>query len=89
LDADGVSNADERLHGSDPQRKDTDFDGLTDGEELEKWFTDPVILDTDGDGIWDGDEVAAGSDPSDAESLPTTSPQSPPPKGGSPAISNP
>jgi hypothetical protein len=42
---------------------DTDADGLSDGEELTKYFTDPKNPDTDGDGYTDGAEVASGHDP--------------------------
>jgi len=42
---------------------DTDKDGLSDGEELTKYLTDPKKADTDGDGYTDGAEVASGHDP--------------------------
>ncbi len=48
-----------------PYEIDTDFDGLTDGEEYyEK--TNPLEIDTDGGGIDDFTEVKAGTDPLDA-----------------------
>ena len=50
---------------TDPRRRDTDGDGLTDGYEVRQSFTNPLKRDTDGDGIGDGDEVRAGSDPLD------------------------
>src|SRR6266850_5609269 len=34
---------------------DTDGDGLSDFQELHKYFTDPAKADTDGDGVPDGD----------------------------------
>jgi hypothetical protein len=40
--------------------QDTDDDGLSDGEEVYSFFTDPLMVDTDSDGIQDGTEV--GSD---------------------------
>lgn len=43
--------------------KDTDGDGLTDGEEVGIYKTDPRNPDTDGDGFKDGDEVKAGYNP--------------------------
>jgi hypothetical protein len=43
-------------------RKDTDGDGLTDGQEI-LLGADPLNPDTDADGILDGDEVANGYDP--------------------------
>lgn len=52
-DDDGVPDIIEDLIGSDPNNKDTDEDGLTDGEEYNIVGTDPVEKDTDGDGIND------------------------------------
>ncbi|MCK4977751.1 MAG: hypothetical protein KAS36_12530, partial [Anaerolineales bacterium] len=46
-----------------PRDPDTDGDGLTDGEEVNEYSTDPWLLDTDGDEQIDGDEVADDSDP--------------------------
>ncbi|MQQ14716.1 YSIRK signal domain/LPXTG anchor domain surface protein, partial [Streptococcus mitis] len=46
----------------DPETKDTDGDGLTDKEEVEKG-TDPTKSDTDGDGLTDKEEVEKGTDP--------------------------
>lgn len=37
--------------------KDTDGDGLSDGDEVLKYHTDPLKADTDGDGLSDGAEV--------------------------------
>ena len=42
---------------------DSDVDGLSDGDELAKYFTDPKNPNTDGDGYTDGDEVLSGHDP--------------------------
>jgi hypothetical protein len=36
---------------------DLDDDGLTYGQEVYQYFTDPDLEDTDGDGLFDGDEV--------------------------------
>jgi len=47
---------------SDADRKDTDYDGLSDREEA-IIGTDPTIADTDHDGYSDGDEVANNFDP--------------------------
>ena len=49
--------------GTDPQAKDTDSDGLEDGDEINTWHTDPLTKDTDKDRFEDGDEVAAGTSP--------------------------
>src|SRR5918998_540684 len=68
-DGDGLSNADEATHGTDPDNPDTDADGYGDGEEVwNSW--DPLdpqnpyaYLDNDGDEVYD-----LGSDPLDADS---------------------
>lgn len=41
----------------DPDKKDTDKDGLSDYEEIYKYKTIPVIADTDGDTLPDGYEI--------------------------------
>jgi hypothetical protein len=43
---------------TDPWVKDTDNDGLEDGEEVHTYFTDPCDDDSDDDGMLDGAEVA-------------------------------
>ncbi len=63
LDNDGLSNESEIKLKTDPKNPDTDHDGLSDGDEVNRYKTDPLKADTDGDGISDGDEVKAGSDP--------------------------
>jgi hypothetical protein len=45
--------------------KDSDFDGLIDSAETDKFHTDFLKWDTDGDGYSDGAEVVVGSDPLD------------------------
>ncbi len=45
-----------------PPTTDTDGDGLTDKEEIEKG-TDPLKKDTDGDGLSDKEEIEKGIDP--------------------------
>ena len=62
-DGDGLTNANELRQGTDLNKKDMDRDGLTDGEEVNRYNTDPATPDTDGDGIPDGDEVELGLDP--------------------------
>lgn len=41
----------------DARKPDTDDDGLTDGDEVNIYHTDPTSVDTDKDGLSDGDEV--------------------------------
>jgi outer membrane protein OmpA-like peptidoglycan-associated protein len=42
---------------TDPLKADTDGDGLSDAEEIQKTQTDPTKADTDNDGLADGDEI--------------------------------
>ena len=62
-DADGLTDAFEKLAGTDPAVADTDADGLTDGYEALSSHTDPLSADTDSDGAPDAAEVSAGTDP--------------------------
>jgi len=62
-DNDGLTDAEEKTLGTDPNNPDTDGDGLFDGEEVKVYKTDPLNPDTDGDGFKDGDEVKNGYDP--------------------------
>jgi hypothetical protein len=73
-DGDGLADGDEvHAHGTDPLDEDTDGDGMPDGWEVVNSL-DPLLddadVDTDGDGFSNLTEFAAGSDPTDAESLP-------------------
>ena len=56
-DADGLSDAQEAVMGTDPNIPDTDGDGLLDGEEVLEHGCDPLERDTDGDALNDYDEV--------------------------------
>jgi serine/threonine protein kinase len=63
-DGDGLSDEQERAIGTDPFNPDTDYDLLTDGEEVLTIGTNPLDRDTDKDVLLDGDEVKTyGSDP--------------------------
>jgi len=62
-DADGLSNLNEHLNGGNPNKADTDNDGLNDGDEVNIHLTTVHIADTDGDGMGDGAEVALSRDP--------------------------
>lgn len=52
-DNDGLADAQEKILGTDPNKPDTDGDGLLDGEEYFVFFTNPLKADTDEDGIPD------------------------------------
>jgi hypothetical protein len=67
-DHDGLTNLQEFQKGTDPHNPDTDGDGLTDGQEVLLYHTNPGLVDTDGDGIPDGVEVQLGSDPNNPAS---------------------
>ncbi|MDZ4845369.1 MAG: DUF6089 family protein [Chitinophagales bacterium] len=56
-DKDGLSDADEKIAGTNPKNYDTDGDLLSDGEEVNQFKSDPLKKDTDGDGLDDGKEV--------------------------------
>lgn len=62
-DLDGLSLGQEREYGTDLAAFDSDGDGLSDGEEVNMYKTNPLERDTDGDGYADGDEVANGYNP--------------------------
>jgi hypothetical protein len=68
-DHDGLTNLEEYQQGTDPNNPDTDGDGLSDGDEVHVYHTNPLLWDTDGDGISDGVEVRTGSDPLDPKSF--------------------
>lgn len=58
-DNDGLTNDQEKALGTDPQSPDTDGDGLTDGDEVNRYHTSPLMRDSDGDGLRDGDEIVS------------------------------
>ncbi|MCA9984519.1 MAG: FHA domain-containing protein, partial [Anaerolineales bacterium] len=67
-DNDGLSNNQEAALGTQPDNPDTDGDGLSDGEEVNRYGTQPKNIDTDGDGLVDGAEVEAGTSPINPDS---------------------
>ena len=77
LDGEEIAGAGRRPP-TNPTQADSDGDGLTDNVEnntgtfagASQTGTNPTLSDTDGDGAADGKEVIAGSNPTDAESLP-------------------
>ena len=62
-DRDGLINRRELELNLLPNNLDTDGDGLSDGEEVDVFKSDPLKRDTDGDRVKDGDEAAQGTDP--------------------------
>ncbi|MBI5927833.1 MAG: protein kinase [Chloroflexi bacterium] len=66
-DDDGLTNAEERALGTNPDEADSDFDGLDDGDEV-KQDTDPQDPDSDDDGLVDGKEVEMRADPGNPDS---------------------
>jgi len=69
-DNDGLTDAEEKIYGTNPNLPDTDNDGLTDYEEVKIYHTDPLNPDTDGDGFKDGQEVKSGYNPNGPGRLP-------------------
>ena len=67
-DGDGLTLAQEYEYDLNPFLDDTDEDGLSDADELNKYATDPLNQDTDGDGMSDGTEVNAGLSPKKKDS---------------------
>lgn len=65
-DYDGLNEAEEATHGTNPAIADTDADGVSDGDEVNVTATNPLDPDSDGDGMPDGFEVQNGLDPLDA-----------------------
>ncbi|RDZ51168.1 MarR family transcriptional regulator [Haloferax sp. Atlit-4N] len=67
-DGDGLGNRDELDRGTDVLVADTDTDGVPDGEEVNRYETDPTNTDTDGDELSDGVEVnEQGSNPTETD----------------------
>lgn len=56
-DGDGLTNAEERRLGTDPNSPDTDGDGLNDFLEVKVYQSNPLSIDTDGDNLTDFEEV--------------------------------
>jgi hypothetical protein len=61
-DSDGLTDAFEKLAGTNLRSGDSDFDGLSDSYEAVQSHTDPLAADTDADGQGDAAELAFGSD---------------------------
>lgn len=62
-DLDGLTAYEECIRGTEPTLRDSDGDGLSDGEEVNLHDTDPTLRDSDSDGFSDGVEVASDTLP--------------------------
>lgn len=62
-DGDNLLNSEEKQIGTNPFISDSDYDGLSDYEELKIYGTNPLEMDSDSDGLLDGAEVALKLDP--------------------------
>lgn len=62
-DADNLTNNKEAELGTNPNNWDSDGDGVSDGDEVLVWKSDPLNRDTDGDTFWDGAEIKNGYNP--------------------------
>jgi len=72
-DNDNLINLDERAIGTNPENPDSDGDGLLDGDEIDRYYTNPLVpdadFDMDGDGLTNVEEVDIyGTNPSDPDS---------------------
>ncbi|MHA1500841.1 MAG: hypothetical protein ACTSSB_03250, partial [Candidatus Heimdallarchaeota archaeon] len=68
-DNDDLTNLGEYQTGTDPNNPDSDFDDLTDGDEVKIWRTNPLAFDSDLDTISDSDEVLVyHTDPNSSDS---------------------
>jgi hypothetical protein len=73
-DGDGLISREEVVDlGTNPRDRDTDDDGINDGEEAvegdDGFITSGLLRDTDGDGFGDALEIETGSDPTDPTSF--------------------
>ncbi len=68
-DGDGLTNAEETELGTNPAYYDSDYDYLSDYEEINIYHTDPLNADSDGDGVIDGVEVQNNSNPLEKENV--------------------
>lgn len=63
LDNDKLNNIEEQSMKLNPLGDDSDFDGISDYDEINKYKTSPVKYDTDGDELGDGTEIKEGFNP--------------------------
>ena len=62
-DGDGLSNLEEYMALTNAYLEDTEYDGLTDYDEIIIYGTNPSEYDTDFDGVGDWTEIQRGTDP--------------------------
>ncbi|MFW9923508.1 MAG: clostripain-related cysteine peptidase [Candidatus Thorarchaeota archaeon] len=72
IDFDSLINLYEYQNGSDPILLDTDFDQLSDYQEVVIYGTLPFMFDSDQDGFSDYTEIKQGTDPLDKTNFPKT-----------------
>ena len=71
-DADGLADLVESVRlGTDPDLPDTDYDGLSDGFEVNGGLN-PLDIDSDSDNVYDPDELLLGTDPLMPSAFPHT-----------------
>lgn len=64
-DGDGLIDEAELALGTNPYFYDSDYDFLSDGDEVKIYNTNPLLSDTDGGGLSDGQEISSGLNPLD------------------------
>lgn len=68
-DGDGLTTTQEQAAGTNPLAFDSDGDSLSDGDEVNVYFTNPMLADSDGDGANDSAELIAGTSPTNGQSF--------------------
>ncbi len=68
FDSDGLNLEQEFMYDTNPFSGDTDDDGLSDYDEINRYETNPLKWDTDEDGMGDGTEIKSGLNPLDRDS---------------------
>jgi hypothetical protein len=69
-DMDNLTNLEEYLYNTNPRYSDSDFDGLSDGDEVKMYRTNPLDSDTDNDSYNDDFEIDKNTDPLNDEDYP-------------------
>ncbi|MDE5780153.1 MAG: VWA domain-containing protein, partial [Lachnospiraceae bacterium] len=67
FDEDGLTNIEEIELGTNCYLEDTDGDKIIDGDEVNKYFTNPLVNDTDEDGLSDYEDIVLQFDPNKAD----------------------